>query len=36
MPYGDWRNKYQKEATPEQERRFEETKPLHAFVSGHN
>lgn len=36
MPYADWRAKYQKEATPEQEQKFEETKPLHAFVSGHN
>jgi uncharacterized protein len=36
MPYEEWKAKYQKEATPEQARRFEETKPLHAFVSGHN
>jgi hypothetical protein len=36
MPYGEWKAKYQKEATPEQQRKFEETKPLHAFVSGHN
>jgi hypothetical protein len=36
MPYAEWKDKYQKEATPEQQQRFEETKPLHAFVSGHN
>ncbi len=35
MPYGDWKTCYQHEATAEQERRFEETTPLHAFVSGH-
>lgn len=36
MPYREWRDKYQTEATPEQKQRYEETKPLHAFVSGHN
>lgn len=36
MPYKDWQAKYQKEATAEQKRRFEETKPLHAEISGHN
>jgi hypothetical protein len=36
MPYGKWKHKYQHEATPEQQRIYEETKPLHAFVSGHN
>jgi hypothetical protein len=35
MPYKDWQAKYQKEATAEQKRRFEETKPLHAEISGH-
>ncbi|MGE5155567.1 MAG: DUF1244 domain-containing protein [Bdellovibrio bacteriovorus] len=35
MPYDQWRRLYQKEATAEQQRLFEETKPLHAFVSGH-
>jgi len=35
MPYDDWKQKYQHAATPEQQQRFEETKPLHAFVSGH-
>lgn len=36
MPYTDWKNRFQSAATPEQERRFEETRPLHAFVSGHH
>ncbi len=35
MPYDDWKAKYQREATPEQQRAFEETKPLHAAISGH-
>jgi hypothetical protein len=36
MPYDEWKGKFQKEATPEQQQKFEETKPLHAFVSGHS
>ena len=36
MPYEEWKKRYQHEATPEQQRVFEETKPLHAFVSGHD
>ncbi len=36
MPFETWKGKFQKAATPEQQRVFEETKPLHAFVSGHN
>jgi hypothetical protein len=35
MPYDEWRAKYQKEATADQQRQFEETKPLHAVISGH-
>ncbi|MFB1487087.1 MULTISPECIES: DUF1244 domain-containing protein [unclassified Thiocapsa] len=35
MPYADWKTRYQQEATAEQSRLFEETQPLHAFVSGH-
>lgn len=35
MPYSEWKAKHQREASPEQLQRFEETKPLHAFVSGH-
>lgn len=36
MPYDTWKGIFLKDATPEQQRVFEETKPLHAFVSGHN
>jgi hypothetical protein len=36
MPYGEWKARYQHAATPEQKRLFEETKTLHAFVSGHD
>jgi len=36
MPYDTWKVQFQKEATAEQQRRFEETRPLHAFVSGHH
>lgn len=36
MPYPQWRDQYQKEATEDQKRRFEETKPLHAEISGHS
>jgi hypothetical protein len=35
MPYSEWKAKYQTEATPEQLAAFEETKPLHATISGH-
>jgi hypothetical protein len=35
MPYGEWKDKYQTEATSEQKQRYEESKPLHAFVSEH-
>jgi hypothetical protein len=35
MPYGEWKQRFQAEATPEQQQRFEETKPLHAEISGH-
>ena len=35
MPYAEWKAKYQKEATPEQLAAFEETKSLHAYISGH-
>ncbi len=36
MPYEEWRGKHQKESTPEQKRKFEETKPQHAEISGHS
>jgi hypothetical protein len=35
MPYEAWKAKYQREATPAQQQKFEETKPLHAEISGH-
>ncbi len=36
MPYSEWKDKYQDEASDEQKRLYEETKPLHAKISGHN
>jgi uncharacterized protein len=36
MPFDAWKAKYQKEASDDQKRAFEETKPLHADISGHN
>jgi hypothetical protein len=36
MTYEEWKTRFQREATPEQKQRFEDTKPMHAFVSGHN
>jgi hypothetical protein len=35
MPFNEWKSKYQTEATPTQEQQYEETKPLHAKISGH-
>ncbi|WP_295540164.1 DUF1244 domain-containing protein [uncultured Thiohalocapsa sp.] len=32
MPYGEWKSKYQQEATPEQKRRYQETAPQHAVI----
>ena len=36
MPYGDWKDLYQENASEDQMRSFEKTKPLHAKISGHN
>ena len=36
MPYDDYKAKYQEPASEEQKAKFEETKPLHAAISGHN
>ncbi len=36
MPYAEWKARHQTEASAEQQRLFEETKPLHAEISGHN
>lgn len=35
MPYSDWKDQYQGKATEEQMQKYEETKPLHAKISGH-
>jgi uncharacterized protein len=35
MPFAEWKKQHQADASPEQLRRFEETKPLHAEISGH-
>ena len=35
MPFPEWKEKHQSEASGEQKRKFEETKPLHAKISGH-
>ena len=36
MPFTEWKGKYQEKASEEQMKKFEETKPLHAEISGHN
>jgi hypothetical protein len=36
MPYNEWKDKFQEKATDDQLKKFEETKPLHAEISGHN
>ncbi|MBT6096597.1 MAG: DUF1244 domain-containing protein [Rhodospirillaceae bacterium] len=36
MPYADWKQKHQEKASDEQMQKFEDTKPLHAEISGHN
>ena len=36
MPYEEWKAQYQKPASPEQLKAFEDSKPLHAQISGHN
>ena len=35
MPFAKWKKSYQADATSEQKAAFEETKPLHAVISGH-
>jgi hypothetical protein len=35
MPFAEWRKQHQKEASADQQKKFEETKPLHAAISGH-
>ena len=36
MPYGEWKDKNQTPSSESQRTIFEETKPLHADISGHN
>ena len=36
MTYDEWKGKYQKPASADQQKTFEDTKPLHADISGHN
>lgn len=36
MPYDVYKEKYQEPASDEQKAKFEETRPLHADISGHN
>jgi hypothetical protein len=36
MPYGEWKEKYQTEASAEQMQAYNDTRPLHAYVAGHN
>jgi len=36
MPYDDWKTTHQAPASDAQKQAFEETKPLHAAISGHN
>jgi len=35
MTYDEWKRDFQDEATAEQKQMFEDTKPLHAKISGH-
>lgn len=35
MPFTEWKEKYQSKASEEQIKTFENTKPLHAKISGH-
>lgn len=35
MPYSEWKRRYQTPATPEQQQLYEQSRPLHAYISGH-
>jgi len=35
MPFSEWKDKHQAKASDEQIKAFEETKPMHAKISGH-
>jgi len=36
MSYGEWKENHQGPASDDQKQLFEDTKPLHADISGHN
>lgn len=36
MSYDEWKRDFQKDASPEKLKMFDDTKPLHAYISGHN
>ena len=36
MPYDDWKDQHQTPSSVEQRTMYEDTKPLHADISGHN
>ena len=36
MPYSEWKERFQHKATDEQLQKYEQTRPLHAKISGHN
>jgi hypothetical protein len=36
MTYDEWKKDFQKEASGDQLKKFEDTKPMHAYISGHN
>jgi len=36
MTYDEWKRDHQHEASDEQKQMFQDTKPLHADISGHN
>ena len=36
MPFSEWKEKYQTQASAKQQQAFNDTRPLHAYVSGHN
>ena len=36
MSYGEWKDNHQSEASDEQKRLYEESKPLHAKIAGHD
>jgi hypothetical protein len=35
MPYDEWKDKHQSPASDEQKKKYKDTQPLHAEISGH-